>query len=54
MRRAMLHNPYKGYSEILVDEDSISGAWHGYQYTCIVEMSGAVIDCYRDEFEFID
>ena len=35
------------------DEESITGGYHGYQYTCILS-NGAEISCNRDEFEFID
>jgi hypothetical protein len=54
MRYARLFEPHKGYWEIQVEEDSIAGGYHGYQYNCIVLGSGAEITCYRDEFEFID
>lgn len=53
MRRARLHIPYNGYRYILVDMDSIQGGYHGYQYRCIIEGSGAEISCYEDEFEFL-
>lgn len=54
MRYARLLVPYKGYRDIQVDEDSITGGYHGYQHRCIIVGSGAEIYCYRDEFEFID
>ena len=54
MRRARLHRPYRGYRYILVDMDSITGGWHGYQYMCVIEGSGAEISCYEDEFEYVD
>ena len=54
MRRARLHKPYRGYTNILVDMDSITGGWHGYQYRCVIEASGAEISCYDYEFEFLD
>ena len=54
MRRARLHRPYRGYRYILVDIDSITGGWHGYQYRCVIEGSGAEISCYEDEFEYVD
>ena len=53
MRYARLFVPYKGYYDIQVDEESITGGYHGYQYTCILS-NGAEISCNRDEFEFID
>ncbi len=54
MRSARLLVPYRGYWDILVDEDSIFGGYHGYQYTCIIVGNGAEIVCYQDEFEFVD
>jgi len=54
MRRARLIKPYKGYRDILVDEESLTGGYLGYHYNCIIMESGAEISCYRDEFEFID
>ena len=51
MRYARLLKPYKGYRDIQVDEDSINGGYHGYQYRCIVVGSGAEIYCSEDEFE---
>ncbi len=54
MRYARLFEPYRGYWEIQVDEDSATGGYHGYQYNCIIVGSGAEITCNRDEFEYID
>ena len=36
MRYARLLEPYKGYWDIQVDEDSITGGYHGYEYNCVV------------------
>ena len=44
MRYARLFEPYRGYWEIQVDEDSATGGYHGYQYV----GSGAEITCNRD------
>ena len=54
MRYARLLEPYKGYWDIQVDEDSATGGYHGYEYNCTVIGSGKEIPCCRDEFEFID
>ena len=54
MRYARLFEPYRGYWEIQVDEDSATGGYHGYQYNCIIVGSGTEITCNRDEFEYID
>lgn len=54
MRYARLFEPYRGYWEIQVDEDSATGGFHGHQYNCIIVGSGKEITCYRDEFEYID
>lgn len=40
MRRARLIKPYKGYRDILVDEDSLTGGYHAYHYNCIIMESG--------------
>lgn len=54
MRYARLLKPNKGYRDIQVDEDSITGGNHGYRYKCIIVGSGAEIHCYEDEFEFTE
>ena len=43
MRYARLLEPYKGYWDIQVDEDSITGGYHGYEYNCTVIGSGKEI-----------
>ena len=40
MRYARLLEPYKGYWDIQVDEDSATGGYHGYEYNCTVIGSG--------------
>lgn len=52
MRYARLLEPYKGYWDIQVDEDSATGGYHGYEYNCTVIGSRKEITCCRDEFEF--
>ena len=37
MRYARLFEPYRGYWEIQVDEDSATGGYHGYQYNCMFD-----------------
>ena len=43
MRYARLLEPYKGYWDIQVDEDSATGGYHGYEYNCTVIGSGKEI-----------
>ena len=40
MRYARLLEPYKGYWDIQVDEESATGGYHGYEYNCTVIGSG--------------
>ena len=44
MRYARLLEPYKGYWDIQVDEDSITGGYHGYEYNCTV-ITGSLTNC---------
>lgn len=53
MKEARLKKPHRGYTSIMVDLDSMSGGYKGYQYSCIVKDSGEEILCYEDEFDWI-